>query len=78
MIDTGDTEGLHAAIYKDPLTGVKNRRAWDDADKTDARFGTLDLEGMKAVNDAPELGHGIGDVLLKNAADSLVEAGLDP
>jgi N12 class adenine-specific DNA methylase/GGDEF domain-containing protein len=78
LIEAGDAEGVHNLIYIDPITGLKNRRAWEDVDKADARFGTLDLEGMKAVNDAPELGHAVGDILLKNAADALKEAGLDP
>ena len=59
---------------RDPLTGVRNRRAMDDALQlavsTASRTGTayalvmLDLDHFKAVND--EHGHALGDEILVN------------
>ena len=69
---------LRAAAREDPLTGLANRRSWDellDAElDRSVRSGAalsvvvLDLDGFKAVNDAQ--GHHAGDRVLQAAARS--------
>lgn len=63
----------------DPLTGLKNRRAFLDEMEAEMSISRrtgrplavamLDLDGFKAVNDA--LGHAAGDVVLVRVADAL-------
>jgi diguanylate cyclase (GGDEF)-like protein len=60
----------------DPLTGLANRRAWDEAVgalAADAGQGVVvlvaDLDGLKRVNDVR--GHGAGDDLIRAMADVL-------
>lgn len=63
----------------DPLTGLKNRRAFLDETATELdvsrrtgrplAMAMLDLDGFKAVNDA--LGHAAGDVVLVRVAEAL-------
>jgi len=65
---------LRTAATTDPLTGVANRRAWEDeAARHLARaartgepvsFALLDLDHFKEVNDRE--GHGAGDALLRD------------
>lgn len=64
---------------RDPLTGVGNRLAWDEAlGQAQARVEaglpvtvlTLDVDGLKAVNDA--YGHAAGDDLLRRCAAALL------
>jgi diguanylate cyclase (GGDEF)-like protein len=69
---------LDAMTRQDPLTGLVNRRGWDDhLTREIARVGRtgrplsialLDLDRFKAFNDAH--GHLVGDQLLKAAAGS--------
>lgn len=66
----------------DPLTGLPNRRLWDEAAaQEEARcrrhglkslVAVVDLDGLKEAND--QHGHLAGDVLLRMAADSLRKA----
>jgi diguanylate cyclase (GGDEF)-like protein len=66
----------------DPLTGLPNRRMWDEAVAREqarcTRYGlqalvaVVDLDDLKDVND--EQGHLAGDVLLRVAAQALEEA----
>ncbi|HJV73376.1 MAG TPA: EAL domain-containing protein [Noviherbaspirillum sp.] len=70
----------HMAIY-DRLTGLPNRSLLSDrirlaiaqANRTGSGFSViaLDLDGFKKVNDA--LGHAVGDALLQEAANRLLE-----
>ena len=60
----------------DPLTGLPNRRAWDEAlarrrRQTDAAacVAILDLDHFKRVNDAH--GHAAGDAVLRATGDAL-------
>jgi diguanylate cyclase (GGDEF)-like protein len=59
----------------DPLTGVLNRRAYDEGaglESLGGRFGTalmLDMDNLKVVNDTG--GHAAGDELLRRLADTL-------
>ncbi|GAA5534599.1 diguanylate cyclase [Deinococcus aluminii] len=70
---------LERAAQTDPLTGLGNRRALDEAlDEAERRragtglgyaLGVVDLDGMKHVND--ERGHASGDDLLREFAGQL-------
>lgn len=72
-------EQLKVLAYKDPLTGLLNRRVMDDALKREfkrtERHATalslifIDLDDLKTVND--RYGHNIGDHLLKYIATHL-------
>ncbi|MGY1697490.1 diguanylate cyclase [Geodermatophilus sp. SYSU D00814] len=72
------TRALRRAACTDPLTGLVNRRAWEDgAVRVLAAAGRagepvtvalLDLDGFKAVNDTG--GHAAGDALLRSLASS--------
>jgi diguanylate cyclase (GGDEF)-like protein len=73
---------LEEIAYVDPLTGVANRRLFEDdmrkRIKLIAREGgcftllLLDLDGFKEINDT--LGHDAGDALLKVTAERLTSA----
>lgn len=77
-----DKEELTRLAYYDPLTKLANRRmfserlvfALENARRAGERMGLifLDLDKFKMVND--ELGHDIGDLLLKAAAKRLESA----
>ena len=77
-----DKEELTRLAYYDPLTKLANRRmfserlvfALENARRSGERMGLifLDLDKFKVVND--ELGHDIGDLLLKSAAKRLEAA----
>lgn len=66
-------EHLEAAAYRDPLTGLLNRRAWQEAaEREQARASrqprpvavvVVDLDQLKEVNDTQ--GHLAGDILLR-------------
>ena len=66
-------EDLRELSERDPLTGVLNRRAWDQLLSSALRKGTqplfvalLDLDHFKSYNDSN--GHRAGDELLRRAA----------
>ena len=79
------TEAMHLAhayrtvdrkAHRDPLTGVGNRLAWDEAVAlADARGAEpvsviiADLDGLKRAND--ECGHDVGDALIRAAAETI-------
>jgi diguanylate cyclase (GGDEF)-like protein len=75
-------DDLAALAATDPLTGLPNRRVWDDAlagsrqdvDRHQANFcvAVLDLDEFKQVNDVH--GHAVGDAVLRAAADGLRHA----
>lgn len=74
-----DNNVAEALTHSDALTGLLNRRGWDeivaDAQERLDAFGDpvavafLDLDGLKMVNDTE--GHAAGDVLLKRTAQVL-------
>lgn len=76
---TRRTERAQADALVDPLTGLHNRRAWDQLlateDQRCSRHGydavvfVIDLDGLKTIND--RFGHEKGDELIKNAANAL-------
>lgn len=65
---------LDLAAHRDIMTGLFNRRAYEDnleamggkPDAADFVYVSLDVNGLKAVND--DLGHDAGDELIKGAA----------
>lgn len=61
---------LYAALYRDPLTGVLNRRAFEEV-QPDA-IALVDLDSLKWVNDTH--GHRAGDQSLQELAGRLVLA----
>ena len=78
----GATDELQRAAFSDPLTGCSNRRAFErDLDRELARCAraeldlsvvAIDLDGLKAVNDAA--GHAAGDRQLVLLVDCLRKA----
>ena len=75
-------ESLKQMAFVDPLTGLANRRALDEAARTAfsavagrpgrrVSVATLDLNGLKSVND--QSGHGEGDRLLRQVATILLK-----
>jgi diguanylate cyclase (GGDEF)-like protein len=72
---------LDRASHEDSLTGLSNRRAWDEAllrecarsSREGESFSVLlcDLDQLKAIND--QLGHAVGDVVLKSVSRVLEE-----
>jgi diguanylate cyclase (GGDEF)-like protein len=75
-------ERLEMEALVDPLTGLANRRAWDELlareEERCRRYGhptavfVLDLDDLKEVNDAA--GHAAGDALLTGTAAALRDA----
>jgi diguanylate cyclase (GGDEF)-like protein len=73
---------LSASAMRDQLTGLGNRRAWDEwlshelglARRTGAPLsvGVVDLDGLKQINDS--LGHAEGDALIQRFAQRLQAA----
>jgi diguanylate cyclase (GGDEF)-like protein len=86
-------EELRRRAFQDPLTGLPNRMLFEDrlahALHRHARTGEqisernagkvavlfIDLDGFKPVNDS--MGHAVGDMVLKEAADRLLRAARD-
>lgn len=79
------SEKLEVEAQTDSMTGLFNRRAWDQLlakeEERCRRYGhsaavlIIDLDGLKHVNDT--LGHKSGDELLVRAATALRAAGRD-
>jgi diguanylate cyclase (GGDEF)-like protein len=74
-----DIEALQRVAREDALTGLSNRRVFEEAVKraclaAEGGFALLmcDLDGFKQVNDT--LGHAAGDALLREIAKRLVAA----
>jgi diguanylate cyclase (GGDEF)-like protein len=72
---------LFAEAFTDPLTGLANRRAWDQLLRerldavTDVRclcLAIFDLDHFKQINDA--YGHAAGDEVLKSVASGICES----
>jgi diguanylate cyclase (GGDEF)-like protein len=74
-------EAYRRLAYRDPLTGVANRRAFEDRiaatieDRRPAALVMVDIDRFKQVNDG--LGHLVGDRVLRAVA-SLLEATAGP
>jgi diguanylate cyclase (GGDEF)-like protein len=67
-----DEEKLRA-LLTDELTGLGNRRAWEQRDRRPVQ-AMLDVEGLKWVND--NLGWAVGDELLRAVAAAIREEGV--
>jgi len=67
-------EELLREVLTSEVTGLPNRRAFDEADVALA-FAMSDVDGLKALND--KYGYDAGNALLKAKADALREAGLE-
>jgi diguanylate cyclase (GGDEF)-like protein len=73
-----ERDTLHSLAHTDPLTGLLNRRGFDDAlagalarssaERVVALYA-IDLDGFKPVND--QFGHDVGDELLRVVAQRL-------
>lgn len=69
------TDALQKLAYTDPLTGIPNRRSYDDCLKAleekpdDFALVAVDVNGLKHINDT--LGHEMGDLLITSMADCL-------
>ncbi|MEZ0481538.1 EAL domain-containing protein [Planococcus sp. SSTMD024] len=76
---------INDLVYLDPLTGLPNRRLFNDrldsllrhADERGLNFSLfyMDLDNFKMIND--RFGHSVGDLFLKNVASRL-EAQISP
>ena len=67
-----DEKSRRELLYRDALTGVYNRRFYEDRlrhEHMDAGVAVIDLDDFKLVNDTH--GHHVGDVALKAAVDSM-------
>jgi diguanylate cyclase (GGDEF)-like protein len=70
-------EGSHALAYRDALTGLPSRRAFDDAlQRLDGpcAIAMVDVDRFKMVNDRH--GHDVGDQVLRMVAGALGRVGL--
>ena len=74
----GELEAARGDARRDPLTGLANRRAFEDAFDAVADAGVpvcvalCDIDHFKSVND--RFGHAVGDRVLKVIAEALREA----
>ena len=69
-------EELKKELLTSPVTGIPNRRAFDEAEHTPAKAVAMsDADGLKALND--RFGYAAGNQLLKAKAEALQEAGLE-
>lgn len=72
---------LHSFSYKDPLTGLKNRRyfyyrlacemGWVRRNKTPLALAVIDVDNFKSINDT--YGHVEGDRVLTELADIFIQ-----
>src|SRR5690606_14913793 len=69
-VDQMDIEELRRLALTSHLTGLPNRRAYDEAERLPAQ-ASIDVDSLKWIND--NLGHESGDVLLKLVAQALQE-----
>lgn len=77
LIDKGDIEGAHKAVYEDPLTGLLNAKAWKEVEPkaTGKVIASMDISGLGWINDT--FGHSSGDALLRAGAEELKAAGVE-
>jgi diguanylate cyclase (GGDEF)-like protein len=61
------------ALLTDELTGLGNRRAWEEGNRSPVQ-AMLDVEGLKWVND--NIGWAAGDELLRTVATAIREEGV--
>ena len=66
-------EEMRRALLTSEVTGLPNRRAFDEAGRA-AAVAMSDVDGLKALND---FAYDAGNALLRAKADALREAGLE-
>lgn len=66
-------EEMKTALLADDMTGLGNKRAWEEAPK-EKHIASVDADSLKWVND--NYGHPAGDGLLSAVGDALKRAGL--
>lgn len=71
-VDEMTPEELKSALLTDDLTGLGNRRAYEETPRKPVQIA-LDVEGLKWAND--NLGHDAGDALLRAVGTAVQEAG---
>jgi diguanylate cyclase (GGDEF)-like protein len=69
-------DALREAARRDPLTGLLNRRAFDDllansVGRGDVGLAVVDIDFFKSIND--HHGHAVGDMVLKVVSQTLLE-----
>lgn len=69
-----DPEEMRTALLTDELTGLGNRRAYDEAKKRPVQ-AAIDIDSLKWVND--NLGHDVGDELIRLTGRALDQAGME-
>lgn len=63
-------EDMRQALLTDHMTGLQNRRAYDEAQKQPAQV-SIDLDALKWIND--NLGHGAGDEIIRAMGTAIAE-----
>lgn len=61
-------EEMQRTLLTHELTGIRNRRAWDEAVRLPA-VGSIDADSLKWFNDV--MGHEVGDTVLREIAGTL-------
>lgn len=74
LVSEMSPEEMKQALLVDHLTGIPNRRAYDESQKKPVQALT-DLDGFKWIND--NFGHDAGDAYLKTLGQITKELGLD-
>ena len=70
LVSEMTVEELRAALLTNELTGIPNRRAYDESSKGKVQ-ASIDGDSLKWIND--NMGHAIGDQMLKGIAQVLQE-----
>jgi len=73
-VDQMTPEDMRRELLTNPVSGLPNRRAYDEAPKKETQ-ASIDVDGLKWVND--NLGHESGDYLLRAVGEALQRAGVD-
>jgi diguanylate cyclase (GGDEF)-like protein len=73
-VDEMSAEELRKELKTSPVTGLPNRRAYDEAPKR-AVHTSVDVDSLKWVND--NMGHPAGDEMLRAVGEAVKEAGAE-
>ena len=69
LIEAAGPAEREQLIYQDPLTGVQNRRAFDERTEDAPAVAAVDVDSLKWIND--NMSHAAGDRLLVAVADAI-------